>query len=136
MAGCLLGVVLSLLLVGAVSDTVERHVLQVVPALLALALVLRKPSVAAWFALPVFGVWLLIMVAIWLFHLGVAEITTGTFSAIEVFLTLVIAACSTFGLWKGIGLGREIPIWGRVITLTGGAVFQVAFLVMSLQLFE
>ena len=64
MATCLFGVVLSLLLVGIVSDTMARHVAQAAPALLALGLAIRLAPAGAWLALPVFAFWIVVMVAI------------------------------------------------------------------------
>ena len=56
-SACLIGVAVSLILVGVVSDTLARHLVQIAPVLFALALVLRRPAAGAWVAIPVLAVW-------------------------------------------------------------------------------
>ena len=62
-AACLAGVVGSLLLVGVVSDTLARHVVQVVPVL---------------------AIWGVVMAAIWAYPVGLSDIASGTYSGLEV----------------------------------------------------
>jgi hypothetical protein len=94
----LLGVIVGLLAVGVVSGTPLRHVIQIPPATLALALVIRRVPGALYAALPVFVVWQLIMVAIWLFLAGLARIITGHYTPAEIALTLLIGASCLCGL--------------------------------------
>ena len=110
-AAALAGVILGLLGVGVVSGTPMRHIIQILPAALALALVIRRVPWASYAALPVFVFWLLIMVAIWLFLLGLARITTGHFSPAEVALTFVIGASCLCGLSQAF---RPQPVASRV----------------------
>jgi hypothetical protein len=129
----LLGVILGLLAVGVVSGTPVRHIVQVVPAALALALVLRRVPWAAHAALPIFVFWLLIMVAIWLFLLGLARITTGHFSPAEIALTFVIGASCLCGLSQTF---RGQPAASRVTRAAWAIVFaalQVTALWVSLR---
>lgn len=136
MAGCLVGVVAALLVVGVVSDTVVRHVVQVAPVLLTLGFVLRLPTVGVWMAIPVLAIWGMVMLAIWAYLLGLSDITSGSFSAVEVVLTIVIAACSAWGVREGVRAGRRLPLSGRLISMAVGGALQIAFLVLSLQAFE
>ncbi len=132
-AVALLGLILGLLAVGVVSGTPVRHVIQSLPAALALALVIRRVPGAACAALPVFGVWLLIMVAIWLFLLGLARITTGHFSPTEIALTLVIGASCLVGLSQTF---RTQPIASRMTRVAWAIAFtalQLAALWASLR---
>ena len=70
-----LGVVLaSLALVGVVSHTVLRHVIQVTPLGVALLLLVARSKVGVPAAAPLFAFWLLLMIAIWLFLTGIARI--------------------------------------------------------------
>jgi hypothetical protein len=116
----LVGVILALLLVGGVSSTPVRHLIQVAPATLVLVLLLRQVRGAIYAALPVFVIWLLVMVAIWLYLLDVARIITGRFSSAEVALTLVIGASCLCGLSQFV---RVQPITSRAL----GAAWAIVF---------
>jgi hypothetical protein len=129
----LLGVILGLLVVGLVSGTLVRHVIQIVPAVAALILVIRRVPWALYAALSVFVVWLLVMVAIWLYLLGVARIITGRFSTAEIALTLVIGASCVFGLAQVI---RAQSTSSRAIRAAAAITFaglQIGALWLSLQ---
>ena len=97
-AAALGGVIIGLLSVGVVSHTPLRHLIQVLPAVLAFALVTRNIAWARFAALPIFTFWFLIMLGIWLFLLGLARIITGHYSSAEVLLTLVIGISCLVGL--------------------------------------
>jgi lysylphosphatidylglycerol synthetase-like protein (DUF2156 family) len=57
--GSLLAVALSLLLVGLISGTFTRHVVQVLPVLIAVLVVVRRVDWGPWAAAPLFVFWLL-----------------------------------------------------------------------------
>ena len=128
----LLGVVAgALLLVGVVSGTQLRHVIQVTPLLLAMGLGFRFPAWADTMAGPLFAFWLVIVTAIWLYLLGVARLVTGRFSPAEIALTILIGAASVAGLWRIAGgdwRGRVVPHVGTVI---GFALLQLAAMIAS-----
>jgi hypothetical protein len=129
----LTGVILGLLAVGVVSGTLVRHIIQVLPATLALALVIQRVPWSYYTALPVFVFWLLIMVAIWLFLLGLARITTGHFTPTEVVLTLVIGASCLCGLSQ---VFRTQPVASRVARAAWAILFsalQIGALWVSLR---
>jgi hypothetical protein len=93
-----LGLIASLLLVGVVSSTLVRHVIQLAPAYVLLyGTFTHRPWVRAG-AVPVFLFWLLIVIAIWCFLLGIARIVTGTYTTAERVLTGTIALSSLCGL--------------------------------------
>ncbi len=100
---CLLAVIVSLLIVGVVSSppTVYRHIVQVIPAVLALGFVCWGVKPWASSAMAIFLVWLPLMVIIWLFLLGIAKVISGTFSTTEIVLTVIIGAASLAGLTAG-----------------------------------
>ena len=104
---CLVGLALALLLVGIVSGTVLRHLIQIIPLVLALALVRRPPGLGAFAALPIFLFWILVVVLIWLFLLGLSNIASGRYTPIEVASTFVMFACSVVGVAGCVRLGRE-----------------------------
>ena len=134
-AGCLAGVILSLLLVGIVSGTLARHVVQVIPALFALWLVLQRPAIGAYAAIPIFVFWALIMAIIWLYLLGLSDITEGSFSAVEVVLTVVIALFSVWGTERSLHIERETSLIGLSGIAILFLVLQVAFMAASLEFF-
>ncbi len=64
----LLGTAASLLVVGLVSGTLIRHVIQVAPLVTAMIIAWRwKPAVGAWAAVSLLSFWMMVMVLIWLF---------------------------------------------------------------------
>lgn len=105
-AVCLIAVVLGLLAVGVVSQTLFRHAVQVIPALVALLGVSRRTAWGRPAALGAFGLWFLIMLLIWFFLLGIARIVTGHYTPAEIALTILIAAASVIGFFAGLRLPR------------------------------
>ncbi len=133
LAGSLIGLIVSLLLVGVVSSTLIRHALQAMPAALALVVVVRRQTWASYAALPVFIFWLLIILAIWLFLLGITRIVTGHFTTAEVALTLLIATSSICGIAASIRPRSTASLAGRVGAFVLFAVFQIGGMWLSLQ---
>lgn len=123
---CLVGLCLALLLVGAVSGTVMRHIVQVLPQILAVAILAKRPSIGAAAAQAIFVFWTVIVGLIWLFLLGLSRIANGTFTGTEVGLTAVMAVCSAVGLARSLPLVTAVPIAARVLTWIAFAVLQVA----------
>lgn len=125
--------VLALLLVGAVSGTLVRHLIQVAPAaaLLAAASASRPWTSAA--AMALFAFWLFIMSLIWAFLLGLANVITGTFSPTEIALTVVIGFAALAGLvaaWRT----RPQPAWpARVAAFAVAAALQIGAMWLSLR---
>src|SRR6188472_4031428 len=98
LAVCLTGVLVSLLVVGVVSSTLLRHVVQVVPIVLVLVALFWRQRLTPFFALPLFVIWALLMLLIWLYLLGVVTFFNGSFSPIEIALTVLIGAFSVVGI--------------------------------------
>src|SRR5579885_451917 len=121
-AAALVGISASLLTVGFVSTppTVWRHVIQIIPVVAAFVLVARGIRSWPFAAMPIFLVWLFLMVMIWLFLLGVKTPFSGTFSPAEVALTIIIAICCLLGLASA---ARSVIRSGWML---GIAVFAVA----------
>ena len=128
---CLGGLALALLLVGVVSGTLLRHVVQIVPILLAGAILTRRPALGAYTALPVFGFWLFVCVMIWLFLLGVSRLENGTYSPIEILLTVVMAGCSVVGAANCVAAGRALRASARVLAVILFLVIQLAAMWVS-----
>jgi hypothetical protein len=103
LAICLAGLGAALIAVGVSGGTLLRHAIQIVPIAVALAVVTRRPRWAAYGALPIFAIWILISVLIWLYLLGVARVITGTFSPTEIICTIFMVGFSSIGAGPGLG---------------------------------
>jgi hypothetical protein len=116
--------------VGAVSRTMLQHCIQVVPIAVVLVVLARRPRWGAYGALPIFAIWIFIVVLIWLYLLGVARVVTGVFSPTEIVCTTLMAAFSAVGLVSSISLGRPFqPV--QLLTLVLFVALQVAALWVS-----
>ena len=130
---CLAAIALSLLVVGIISGTLARHAVQIVPVVLALAILLGRPADGAYVAIPVFAFWTCIMALIWLYLLGVSDVAEGTYSTPEIMLTILVAGCSAWGVPSSLRAGRQLSLPRRIALILGGFVLQVAFMVVSLK---
>ena len=126
-------VAIALAAVGVVSHTPIRHAVQITPVVVALILAIRRSSVANAAAAPVFAFWLVIMGAIWLFLLGLARIVSGTFTAVEILLTIVIGLASVVGLAAAYRRGSTASAAVRFATVIFFAIFQFAAMWLSVQ---
>lgn len=131
----LLGVILSLILVGFVSSTPIRHLIQVVPCIVSLILISRSYRWASYSALPLFVFWLGIMILIWLFLLGFARIITGRFTPVEIGLTLTIGLSCLGGAWMVIRTSPPVAALTRLAAFSTFMFFQIGALWLSLQPF-
>ena len=125
----------ALIVVGIVSHTLLRHVIQIAPLVVALGLLARRSAWGVSAAAPLFAFWFLIMGAIWLFLLGVARIVSGTFTPAEVTLTVVIGMASLLGLGTAYRRGTTLPIRARLGTIAAFAILQFAAMWLSVQPF-
>jgi hypothetical protein len=125
----------ALIAVGIVSQTLLRHVVQIVPLVAALGLLARRSAWGVSAATPLFTFWFLIMGAIWLFLLGVARIVSGTFTAAEVILTVIIGAASLLGLGAASRRGTTLKVLPRLGIIAAFAVLQFAAMWRSTQPF-
>jgi hypothetical protein len=98
LASCCLAVLVALYVVGAVSNGSLRHEVQTLPLWFPIVLGFRQRELAKWSALPCLIFWLAIVVCIWLFLLGLAQIVRGHFSPIEIAMTLVIGLACVVGI--------------------------------------
>ena len=95
-----LAVLIALYVVGAVSVPPGslRHEVQTLPLWIPIVAGYRGRPIAKWAALPCLVFWLAIMIAIWLYLLGIARIVTGRFFPTEVAMTLVVGLAAAIGL--------------------------------------
>jgi hypothetical protein len=129
----LIGVIGGLVLVGVVSHTPLRHLIQVAPAAVVLLLTGLRVGWADDAAIPVFAFWFLVMLCIWLYLLGVARIITGRFSPAEVALTILIGLSSAVGLIGLLSVPSPRRRLIRIIVVLGFAALQIAAMWLSLR---
>jgi hypothetical protein len=108
LAFCALLLIGALYVVGIVSEGVVRHIVQTAPVWLTVVLALRRSGWSKWTALPCFLFWLFLMTLIWLFLLGWAHVVSGSFSPIEIAMTLVVGLCSVVGVVLAARMKTEI----------------------------
>lgn len=125
--------VVALLAVGLVSRTVVRHIVQAIPSLAALILVAAQSRLAPSAAAPICTFWLGVVINIWLFVLGIARIFSGTFSGVEIALTIVIAVACALGILAIVWWGTRLTAAPRLATATVFGIAQLAAMVASFQ---
>ena len=128
---CLGGVAGSLLIVGLESGTFIRHVIQIVPVVIALAVVADRRSWGPFAALPIFAWWLLVMMLIWLYLAGVPMFFTGNFTVAEILLTVLIGLCCVLGVLVCMRVSSTTSITGRMLAVIGFGGLQFAMMLVS-----
>ena len=132
-AGCSLAIVLALVLgVGIVSQGILRHLVQTAPFWPAIILGFRRSGLAKWCALPAFLFWLLVMICIWLFLLGWARIVSGTFTPVEIAMTIVCGLASVVGIGSTLRQRAATKPLTAAALLTLFALLQIAAFRISL----
>jgi hypothetical protein len=129
---CCVAIIVALVVVGAVSHGVIRHIVQTSPLWIAIVLGIRHSGWSKWAALPCFAFWLLLMIAIWLFLLGWVRIVSGTFSPTEIAMTMVVGLASITGIVRAVGMRSGVRAWPATATVLLVAVLQVTALRVSL----
>ena len=132
LAVCAVTVIAALLVVGAVSHGVLRHIVQTFPLWIGIVLTARQSGYGKWAVLPCFIFWLLVMIAIWLFLLGWAQVVSGTFSPTEIAMTLIVGTASSVGIVKALRLRGAARPWAAAVTSLGVAMLQLAMFRLSL----
>jgi hypothetical protein len=129
------GLIAALLLVGVVSGTVVRHLVQFAPAMMALALVARHSPFGRAAALPILPFWLALMLTIWRYLLGYTQSIGGHFTTAEIVLTMAIALVCAFGLAGGARPTANLPRLHRAVTAIVFGALQLGALWLSMQPF-
>ena len=132
MAICLAGIAVALVLVGAVSDTIPRHLVQIVPLMAAAGLALGRNPLAAYAAVGLCAFWAVLMGLIWLYLLGLSGVVSGTYSAVEIALTVVIAVFSVLGILRGTRADKQIS--GMRVPVLIAVAFVIQAVVTSVSL--
>jgi hypothetical protein len=108
-AGCALAIIVALQVVGVVSASILRHLVQTLPLWIVVWLGWRGSRMTRWAALPTFAFWLVLMMVVWSFLLGWTRIISGTFSPTEVAMTVVTAVAALLGLVAAVRDHRHRP---------------------------
>lgn len=117
-SACAFAIIVALVVVvGLVSDGVVRHIVQTAPVWIVVVVGWRGASLTKWIALPIFLFWLVIMVLIWLFLLGLSHILHGHFTIAEIAMTIVVGLASLVGIVVSL----------RTRSQTGAALALVCF---------
>src|SRR5579864_5426230 len=111
---CSLAILVALYVVGAVTHGSLRHEVQTLALWVPIVAGFNQREFARWCAFPCFLFWLLIMVLIWLFLLGISNAFSGHYSPTEIAMTVVVGLASGLGAvlcvlrarwsWPGVGL--------------------------------
>jgi hypothetical protein len=126
LTGCCVAIIAALLVVGWVSHGVIRHVVQTSPLWIVIVLGVRQSNLAKWAALPCFVFWLLTMTAIWLYLVGWAHLLSGTFSPIEIAMTVAVGVASGVGIIRAAGIRSGVRAWSATATTVLFVVLQMA----------
>ena len=127
-ASCSLAVLIALYIVGAVSHGSLRHEVQTLPLWIPIVLGFRRSQFTKWAALPCFLFWLTIVIFIWLFLLGWAQILRGHFSSIEIAMTVLIWTACCCGLAVSLRWRTETRLpQALAVLLLSGAFQWIAF---------
>jgi hypothetical protein len=129
---CLLGVILSLLVIGIISATPIRHIIQVSPLVLAFIPVMLRKSWSKYTALPLFIFWLVIMIFIWLYLLGIANIVNGNFSPVEIGMSILIGISCGWGIVASLRAQSSVRLSTRIVAFMGLFALQVCAMWVSL----
>lgn len=96
---CSLLIISALVLgVGLASNLVLRHIVQTVPFWVVVALGFRRSGAASWAGLPLFLFWLVLMLLIWAYLLGISHLLSGHFSPTEIVMTIIVGLASVVGI--------------------------------------
>jgi len=128
---CLAGLVVALLVVGFVSGTFLRHIVQILPIIVAAGALTRRPDWGAYAAVPIFLFWIFIVVLIWLFLLDLSQIASGHYTLIEIVSTVFMAGFSVVGVLRSIQLGKTLRPTGRALAVSLFGALQVVAMWVS-----
>ena len=136
LAACLVGIVVCLILLGLLSDTVARHVLQAAPVVIAAGAMARRSAATTLFAVGVCSFWLVVLGLIWLFLAGLSGAAPGSYSPGEVFLTIGIAVFAVAGILRGARMGNRTSSVATAAMITAGFMIQAVFMAVSLRFLD
>lgn len=133
LAVCLIGISVALVLIGVASDTIARHLVQIVPLIVLVVLVLVRRALAPYLVVGLCAFWAVIMVLIWLYLLDLSGVAAGTYSLGEILLTVVIAVFSVLGILRGTRAAKQVPSPTIAALIAIGFVIQAVVMSVSIR---
>jgi hypothetical protein len=127
----IMGVAISLFIIGIVSNTPIRHTIQLTP--LIIVLLLAKKSWSRYAALAVLLFWFFIMSLIWLYLSGLSDTASGTYSAIEIILTLTIGVSCIIGIISSFNMSTSSKKLLNIMAFVAFLILQIAMMWISFQ---
>ena len=127
----LIGLSVALLIVGLISGTVLRHVVQLLPAWVTLVGLALRRHWASHAASPIFLLWGIIVLASWLTVAGIWQMIPGSFSMAEILLTVVIAPLCVVGGYYSAKVDRGEARKNRYWVYPAFAVLQIIAILVS-----
>ncbi|HVB37869.1 MAG TPA: hypothetical protein VND92_04995 [Vicinamibacterales bacterium] len=134
LAGALIAIVVGALILDATTGTLGRHVIETVPALLALAAILRRRRWVSYAAMPVAVFWLVITAITWMSELGLVSRIAGPTSTLHLFLMAAIGAAAVAALAAAALSRSTATVAARLGAFWAFAILQLAALWLSLRL--
>jgi hypothetical protein len=132
MVGCCAAVMAALLVVGVASHIVIRHIVQTSVLWIAIVLGIRNSKLTKWAALPCLVFWLVLMAAIWSFLLGWTAFLSGTFSPMEIAMTIIVGAASLVGMIRAVSMKSGVRAVRVTATVLVVLILQVAAFRLSM----
>ena len=130
---CCLAIIAALVLgVGLATNLVLRHVVQTAPFWICVVLGFRHSRATYWAGLPLLLFWLILMVLIWAYLLGISRAVTGHFSPIEIVMTIIVGASCIIGMGSLIRSKLSFPPARAAILFVVMAIFQLVCFRLSL----
>jgi hypothetical protein len=129
------GVCVSLLLVGLLSGTPLRHLVQIAPGAAVLAALSLHARWAAAAALAFLQFWLMMMFACWAYLLGLPSLLGGVFTPAEIVLTVAIGAFAVWGAAASLREKSEATLAARAAAFIATFVLQAVVFAASMQPF-
>ena len=130
---CALIVIVSLYVVGIVSHGIIRHTVQTAPVWLTVWLGFRRSPWTKWSALSPLVLWLVLMINIWLLLFGLPHFLSGTFTPVEIAMTITVGSAALAGIVAALRIRTDVPWPSAVGTLLVIACVQLLTIWVSLQ---
>lgn len=130
---CALILILSLYVVGIVSHGIIRHFVQTAPVWAVVWLGFRRSPWTKWAALSPLVLWFLLMGNVWLLLLGLPHLLSGTFTPIEIAMTITIGVAAVVGIATALRVRTAVPWASSAGVIMLMACLQVFALWVSFQ---
>jgi len=130
---CALILILSLYVVGIESHGIIRHLVQTAPVWPAVWLGFRGSPWTKWAVLSPLVLWLVLMINIWLLLFGFPHFLSGTFTPIEIAMTITIGVAAAVGIVTALRVRTAVPWVQAVGALLVMACLQLFAVWVSLQ---